>query len=88
MNLDAEKTAEQIASLVNNCCYDEKPFVDAITRQHRTLQQSVFGLFLACIKRWSEMEDQCDLRNEWTVKMSKKIMEALKDDYFGRAPMI
>jgi hypothetical protein len=62
-------------------------FVDAVTRDHRTLQQQTFGLFMKCIERWSNT-GSFDARNEYTIKLCKKMMEAVKDDWCGRPPMI
>ena len=62
-------------------------FVNLVTNDHRTLQQQSFGVFMACIQKWSETKN-FDARNEYTIKTCKKIMEAVKEDWFGRAPMI
>lgn len=59
----------------------EKAFSDCIMREHRTLQQSMMRCFMHQIKVWSET-DFYDLRNEATVMLCKKIMEAVKDDEF------
>jgi len=45
-------------------------------RDHRTLQQATFGLFLRTIEEWSKQE-HFDLRNEYTVQKSKEIMKLL-----------
>ena len=62
-------------------------FIGYVTTNHRTLQQQSFGVFMACIQKWSETKN-FDARNEYTIKTCKKIMEAVKEDWFGRAPMI
>jgi hypothetical protein len=66
---------------------ERKDFVDAVTNDHRTLQQQTFGLFMSCIETWSK-SDRFDARNEYTIKMCKKMMESVKDEWFGRCPMI
>jgi hypothetical protein len=60
---------------------------DKILQDHRTLQQQTFGLMMLCIQKWSETEN-FDGRNEYTVKLCKKLMETAKDDWFGRVPLI
>lgn len=85
---EAEKAFRAFSRYINSMSMDPKPFVEAMTeREHRTLQQSAFGVFMACIEAWSKQEN-FDLRNEYTIKMCKKIMEAVKDDWFGRCPYI
>jgi hypothetical protein len=78
-----ELVGEALSDYVNNMSLNSKPFVNKVTTQHRTLQQSTFKLFMDCIKKWSEMDGNgfYDLRNEQTVKLSKKITESLKDEY-------
>ena len=51
-------------------------FAEEMMNEHRTLQQSMFGLFLRTIEEWSKQK-RYDLRNEYTVETSKKIMELL-----------
>lgn len=60
---------------------------DALMREHRTLQQSAFGLMLACVKAWADDERGHDARNEWTVEKCKTIVGAL-GEYGLRTPFI
>lgn len=85
LRLEAEKKeavelVEKLASYVNVMGKKYDPFVERlIYGTHRTLQQSVFGLFLQCIKGWAELEERwTDPRNEATVEVCKKIMEAVE----------
>jgi len=90
MENKAKDAAESISRFANSMSLfgkDSEDFVDAIMRDHRTLQQSTFGLFMQCIEAWSKT-DRFDARNEYTVKLCKKMMAAIKDDWFGRPPMI
>ena len=66
---------------------EAEDFINAVTNDHRTLQQQTFGLFMKCIEKWSKTKN-FDARNEYTINLCKKMMEAVKDDYFGRPPMI
>jgi len=84
---EAKDAVEKLTRFVNNFSVNEDAFVDALMREHRTLQQSTFGLFLRCCKRWSELnENQYDARNEYTVQKSREIMKVV--DGFTRCPMI
>ena len=63
-------------------------FADELLRQHRTLQQTAFGAFLATIGRWAVLApSHYDARNEFTVNESRKIVEAL-GQYNLRVPFI
>jgi hypothetical protein len=83
-----QEIAKALADGVNvmgNRDFDEA-FVEHLTcRTHRTLQQSVAGLFMKVFKAWAEIADKgeghYDLRNEATVKMAQAIRDATKDHY-------
>jgi len=83
---EVEKLVETLSRFVNrggSSKSKKEYFVRAVRREHRTLQQLLFSLFMECIKDWAETkEGHYDLRNEATVKTSKKIMTALPD-YYG-----
>ena len=72
-----EDLAEFLAAYVNSRSRLEyKRVAEALTtRQHRTLQQQVFGLFLECLSKWSVAN--FDERNRWTVEQSEKIVDAV-----------
>jgi hypothetical protein len=85
LRLEAEKKlaielVEKLANYVNIMGRDYAPFIERlIYGTHRTLQQSVFGLFLQCIKGFAELPERyTDPRNEATVEVCKKIMEAVE----------
>lgn len=74
----ARKAARNLANAVNEMGFDVDVFADELLRQHRTLQQTAFGAFLATVKAWAGLDaNHCDLRNEFTVEQSRKIVEAL-----------
>lgn len=67
---------------------DVKEFADQIVnRTHRTLQQRVMGTFVAVIEMWAETKS-FDGRNEATVKLAKKFVEATGDKYDRNLPYI
>lgn len=80
-----EEAAKALTNFLNGASREEKKeFVEYLTRrEHRTLQQSAFGLFLDAVFAWAKGEH--DLRNQYTVETSKKIAELV--EYPG-APFI
>jgi len=75
---------DAFSDFVNNMSMQPKEFAELVMREHRTLQQSMFGVMLETIKMWAEMSEsgRYDLRNEYTVKTSKKIMELLDNNTY------
>ena len=64
---------------------EQEAFVEKLCRgTHRTLQQSAFSTFMACIRTWAEMyEKGCyDLRNEETCRMSAEIVKLFGGDTY------
>ena len=72
-----------IAGLCNSYNYGEqvKEFHDALTRQHRTLQQSFWRMIYGVSKLY--VDAPYDLRNEDAVNFCRKLQEALPDEYFS-----
>lgn len=87
---DAKEMAEKMAKFANNVTFnrDIPYFVEAMGREHRTLQQSFSGLCFAWIQHLASLEEnQYDARNEASVKTAKKIMEHI-DKYDIMLPFI
>ncbi|RPI52556.1 MAG: hypothetical protein EHM49_00310 [Deltaproteobacteria bacterium] len=78
---EIKELANKLSRFVNGCTQDGVvALADEILREHRTLQQQTFGLFLTCIRKWAALgEGWYDLRNEWTVQTCKKIVEKVED---------
>lgn len=74
----AKEFAEKLSKFVNNYGCPMKELAQEVLNDHRTLQQTTMRLFMTVIEEWSKQE-QYDLRNEQTIKLSKKIMEAVGD---------
>lgn len=72
----AEEVVKAFSTWVNGKGkgHDNKPFVETILQEHRTLQQLMFGTMLACIEGWANT-DYYDLRNEFTVLKCREIMK-------------
>jgi hypothetical protein len=87
-NQKAKEIVSHLSQFVNSVSTRPGYFVKHMLREHRTLQQSMFNIFMACINAWADLpEGRYDLRNEFTVKQCRKIVEALGDDNY-RAPLI
>jgi hypothetical protein len=58
----------------------KKEFVETMMREHRTLQQESFNLFLDCMEAWSKLNgtELYDDRNKFAVVKSREIMEAIR----------
>ena len=79
----AEKMAEALDRWINGADKDDiKVFATALSHKHRTLQQKTFGAFLqfAKILASHKKTGDYDLRNEFAVRGSTKIMEAFSDE--------
>jgi hypothetical protein len=74
--------AKQISDYANCMSRNPAGFVDAVTREHRTIQQSIMRLFTECIYRWSETD--YDMRNEETVRLCKRIVKEMELYYQGK----
>ncbi len=80
--LSNEEEAKQAVAVMskfnNNFGCDIETFVEAMSKQHRTLQQSFTNVCLAWLRKLAATEEY-DLRNEASVKIAKKIVEAVED---------
>lgn len=84
----AEKAARDLTNAVNDIGFELQTFASAVMDEHRTLQQSTFGAFLALVKAWAALPDgRYDLRNEWTVQKSREIVELI-GEYNLKPPFI
>ena len=79
---DASQVVEALSSYINNMGHDNAEFAEAVGRLHRTLQQNVMRSFIECVKMWAEQkaDGRYDARNEATVKIADKLVNALGPD--------
>ena len=80
-----QKSGVELTASLNTMSYEKEVingFVDAVTSQHRTIQQSSMRAIYALIMKWAEMEEnnQYDLRNEATVKFCKKLKDTFNEE--------
>ena len=89
---EAAAAVEAMSRFVNNFGMDAAAFVEGLSREHRTLQQTATGVMLQWLRHLASKKDhEYDLRNEAAVQAAKICIEALdKDGRFaaGRLPCI
>lgn len=69
-----EALIEDFSDLVNNFNFESKPFIQAFSRQHRTLQQNMFRTMVDLIIFMSSDEYRTDGRNEGSKALAKKLI--------------
>jgi len=70
----SEQLAKDFSNDVNSSCYDSKYFIEAFKKQHRTLQQKMFGVMLKTMVEIASDDYQVDGRNEQSKKVAKKFI--------------
>jgi len=80
-NKDVEALAEQFSRFVNGHSGSSyQQVAEILLRDHRTLQQSMMRFCMVFIEGMARKEEtQTDLRNEASVVMAKRIVEACSD---------
>jgi len=76
---DVNQLVEEITNYVNTMSLNSDKFVESMSQQHRTLQQSFTRLCLKWIEYCASDEYTYDPRNEATHEISKKLIEAFMD---------
>jgi hypothetical protein len=85
MDSKEKDLAEKITDGINPFSFDKKSFIDAMSWQHRTLQQKFTSLCLAWITYVGGADYRTDGRNEYSHEQCAKIVKLMKendiDDY-------
>ena len=86
----AQQLAEDFSNFVNSYGHDTDAFIQAFSRQHRTLQQSMMRVMFKTIEHVASDEYLTDGRNESSQKVAKQIVNIhlifvlnLKTKYYG-----
>lgn len=74
---DAKEIMDALGSYVNYR-KSTKAFIEAFKREHRTLQQSMFKMFLALMEEMATENYHTDGRNEDSKKMAQTLLEGFK----------
>jgi predicted glycosyl hydrolase (DUF1957 family) len=70
----ARAAVQAFSDWVNGMGHNNQAFVDAVMQEHRTLQQQIFEVMLACIEGWAKTEHY-DARNEYAVLKCREIIQ-------------
>lgn len=85
----AQAAQKVMSDYINNMGHKPQEFVDAMARDHRTLQQSFTQICLLWLKHCSELkEGYYDGRNEYSVQISKKLLSNVDTKYDLNTPFI
>jgi len=85
---EPEVIVNAMSDYVNNYGFEPHKFVELMSRQHRSLQQSFTRLVLMWLLHLSQLEEgYYDGRNEVAVNIAKKIMKGL-DKHDVNLPLI
>lgn len=84
-NEQAREVVKAFSAWVNGMGHKNAAFVEAVMQEHRTLQQQMFEVMLACIEAWAKQEHY-DARNEYTIKKCREVMTLFPDG--TRVPFI
>ena len=88
MSEKAKTQADKVADIVNDFSFSPEEFCKAMSREHRTLQQSFTRLCIHWICTCSEEDYAYDARNEHSHLVSKAIVQSVDADVLGCLPMI
>lgn len=90
-NLSGAEMCEMLDEFMNGANEDSKrEFLDHLVhRTHRTLQQSIASLFMNAFHAWADLKPgQFDGRNFATIALARVIVDATKDSFYKRLPLI
>ena len=74
--METKELVIKLTDFVNNFNSDEKGFIEEMSGEHRTLQQSFTRLIFKWIEYCASNEYHFDGRNEATHKISKELVDA------------
>ncbi len=74
--MDTKEHVVKITDFVNSYGSNNKEFIELMSREHRTLQQSFTRLVFMWIEHCASRDYHYDGRNEATHKISKEVIEA------------
>lgn len=75
-----KKLAGEITDALNPFGFDQQAFNQAMSTEHRTLQQNFTRMCLGWIEHCASEEYRTDLRNEGSAEISKKLINLYKEE--------
>ena len=91
MTIDGKDVIKYLIEDVGMRATGSSFFSTEVKFEHRTNQQMIAGVVFSLIKQWANdfENNNFDARNQATVTLSARIVEALGDDFpTGRLPLI
>ena len=79
MTQKTKELVQEITDYLNTFNSKEKEFCEAMSCEHRTLQQSFTKLCLQWIEHCASDEYRTDGRNEQSQKIARELLEGFKD---------
>lgn len=83
-----KEQADKVAEMLNSFSFDYEGFCEAMTREHRTLQQSFTRLCIHWLSTCASDDYKYDGRNEASHEVAKALIESQDPDFIGHIPMI
>lgn len=80
--LSGKELANAFSDAVNSSNFKVDEFVEHFTRQHRTLQQSMFGAMLSIVAKVGSDDYRTDGRNEQSKKTAKKLLDGYEEETY------
>ena len=78
--LTGKELASELADFVNSSNKEKyQDFIQSFSNQHRTLQQSAFGLVLQLMEHMASDEYHTDARNADSKKVAQTLMKGFKE---------
>ena len=87
-NAKTQEQVRKVSEMLNSFTFDNKGFCEEMTREHRTLQQSVTRLCIQWLCTCASDEYRYDGRNEASHEVAKALIESQDADFIGHLPMI
>ena len=78
--MTGKELAKAFGDAVNSSNFDKDEFIQEFAREHRTLQQSMFGAMLGVVKFVGSSEYRTDARNEQSHKVAKQILDGYREE--------
>lgn len=86
LKTNSEKIVADLAKLVNSMSFKPDYFIDAMSREHRTLQQSFTKLCLQWLEHVASDEYRYDGRNEDSHAICEELLEKFTQYNHGINP--
>lgn len=76
---NTKATVRIISDFVNIMGHDNQMFCTEMTREHRTIQEEFTCLCIEWLKTCASDDYRYDLRNEYSHKVAKKLLEGAEE---------